>query len=127
MKHSLSLVALLLWFVPTSALAAPTVCGYSVRSAFGINCPFSAATTICAPAFQSTSCDVPLRCFGGSSFNCGLSLTPTSGPDTHCPANSKSLTGLHCVPDLPVTAPAPQTMTPIKHLVVIFQENVSFD
>jgi phospholipase C len=129
-RRSWSAIAALLacGILSTSAVAVD-VCGYSVRLAsLGFRCPFSAGTTVCAPVSANVQCDVPLRCFGGTDDFCDLTLTPTSGPEAQCPLGSERLTGFQCVPQPPSSdETGSATTTPIKHLVVIFQENVSFD
>jgi phospholipase C len=123
MKSRPVIVGIILCVAPAAALGT-NVCSYSVRSVAGFNCPFTAAKTVCAPVAVAP-CDAPLRCFGGLHSACYLTLTPASGPDQQCPAGSRLLTGFRCAPE--TTQTTLPTTTPIKHLVVIFQENVSFD
>jgi hypothetical protein len=105
-------------FIVTPAQAVE-VCGYTVSSVFGVNCPVRVGQTACFSIETAIGpCDAPIECFGGPGFFCRAKMIPTSGPRAQCPASSVRPKGFNCfaprlfVPTRTPTPPPVDTDTP---------------
>lgn len=95
------------------------VCGFTVSSVFGVNCPVRVGQTACFSITQSIGpCDSAIECFGGPGFFCRAQMIPSSGPRPQCPASSVRPKGFNCfaprlfVPTRTPTPPPVDTDTP---------------